>query len=429
MAKYNEVLNSDTLNFGRLKLNEFLKFIDEAALVFEKNLTTTDDLNTVTKTGVYLAYANNTPENSPVNETYVLINTRLGNTSSNQVQLIFGYNKPFFYYRRIFNNGTSLENPIGWANINIGQIGRDKLTKNYAFVKSLTSNDDVNQKIDTGLYMSPGTTSANGIAQNFPITEFSYLLNLNFNDSYVIQIVFPHSNPANFLIRILGGSTATTSEWVSLSEFVKSVIPTVGSGSQQLLNKKLMILGDSNSYSNKYQGKVEQITGATITTNAFNGSRYAITNNATYDPESFYAKATTLDFTGYDALFIMYGTNDMGNNVPLGDFVSGDSKTVKGALKLGLERLMTTYPAMRIYIGLPIYRNDMTTNTLGLTAKDYEDAIIEVANTYGITPLNTRLKMGVNSLNYATYYSDSIHVNTLGGEVLGKVVGNYINSN
>nr|MCR5216629.1 SGNH/GDSL hydrolase family protein [Lachnospiraceae bacterium] len=111
-----------------------------------------------------------------------------------------------------------------------------------------------------------------------------------------------------------------------------------------------------------------------------------------------------------EAIFIMAGTNDWMQNVPLGTkiltrdatgAVNTDSTTFYGACHLMFSHLRELYPNAKIVVfGTPMAMNaDGLYNALGLSAADYGNAMCEIANMWGIENFNIGECIQVNLTN------------------------------
>ncbi|MGL5379957.1 SGNH/GDSL hydrolase family protein, partial [Clostridium sp.] len=140
-----------------------------------------------------------------------------------------------------------------------------------------------------------------------------------------------------------------------------------------------------------------------------------------------------------DLIFIMGGTNDFGQNVPIGDTkfdssilsdtvwqsdttyreFAGDFKidTFKGSIASTIMKIQAYSPNSIIVLGTQLSgqgvtgsnRVDMITNSLGLTPYDYAKAMKEVANEFSIPVIDVFSLTGINQFNRKKYITDSVH--------------------
>ena len=119
-----------------------------------------------------------------------------------------------------------------------------------------------------------------------------------------------------------------------------------------------------------------------------------------------------------DCILFMGGTNDMANNVPLGEVGFDDETTFKGATCIALKRIMERCPNAVIIVITLLNGKSMTsnvnldgyaTNALGLTTKDYCDATIECAEYMAVPYINLHDTCMINPFNRSKYMRDNDH--------------------
>ena len=122
---------------------------------------------------------------------------------------------------------------------------------------------------------------------------------------------------------------------------------------------------------------------------------------------------------------IALGTNDFGNNAPLGDVESEDRETTFAGCYLKLvEKIREIYPDSAIICMCPFNRNNgNTANTEGNILLDYSRVIHEIVS---ITPHSWILDLSshpiINYENYPKAYVDGVHI----GKYAHAVVTNYL---
>lgn len=143
----------------------------------------------------------------------------------------------------------------------------------------------------------------------------------------------------------------------------------------------------------------------------------------------------SIDFNNVDIAIIHYGTNDF----PVGKAIDSSSNpyncdTLCGALRYSIDKLLTAYPTLRIFVSLPVYRfwtaddgtvtySDTYTNGSGNTLLDVCTAIKSVANEYNLPVIDGYHGMGVNKLNASAFLEDGVHHNIAGRERFGEYLG------
>jgi lysophospholipase L1-like esterase len=191
--------------------------------------------------------------------------------------------------------------------------------------------------------------------------------------------------------------------------------------------KKWASLGDSITANNKYQPLVINKLGVENINYGVGSSTIAINSNSHVTNQSFVERAPNID-TSVNLISIFGAVNDFDVNTPMGTIASTDTSTFYGALKYLIEYFNTNIPDAQPVFFTPLPWYVKTTNALGLKLKDYRNAIIEVAELYGIPYLDLFTKSGFNSLNIARYTSDLIHPNDLGTEYYYPRIVGFFNS-
>ena len=123
------------------------------------------------------------------------------------------------------------------------------------------------------------------------------------------------------------------------------------------------------------------------------------------------------DFPG-NALIIMAGTNDFGNNVDLTNFENAIEETIKTVL--GTDKILI--------IITPIHR-ETETNSSGKKLTEYVDIIKNKCIEYAVPCIDAYNESMMNatfSPNNDRYYSDGLHPNSVGHELMSKTIGGKI---
>lgn len=130
------------------------------------------------------------------------------------------------------------------------------------------------------------------------------------------------------------------------------------------------------------------------------------------------ARIATIPQTGIDGIIFMGGTNDMANNVPLGEVGFDDNTTFKGAMCIALKAIMERCPDVTIIVATLLNGKSMSSNvnlpdyaknSLGLTTQDYADATVEVAKYMALPCINLHDTCMINPFNRASYMRDNDH--------------------
>ncbi|SEB08267.1 SGNH/GDSL hydrolase family protein [Pedobacter hartonius] len=112
-----------------------------------------------------------------------------------------------------------------------------------------------------------------------------------------------------------------------------------------------------------------------------------------------------------------------------------NATTIYGSVKLVINRILTLKPNIRIVFFTPFNRgvyngegNGFAPNTNGLTIKNVADGIQDCCKYLGIPSYDLLSNTGINSYNLDTHLSDKLHPNVYGGNRIGKLMGNFINT-
>lgn len=149
----------------------------------------------------------------------------------------------------------------------------------------------------------------------------------------------------------------------------------------------------------------------------------------------------SIDFSSVDIAVLHFGTNDfMAGSGTVIDNASDpdDYSTLCGALRYSIEKLLTAYPGLLIYVSLPVFRfwtsDDITTysddytNGRGQKLTDYAEALRKVAAEYKMPVIDGYHGMGINKFNAAEFLGDGVHHNAAGRKRFGEFIGANLNS-
>ena len=139
-----------------------------------------------------------------------------------------------------------------------------------------------------------------------------------------------------------------------------------------------------------------------------------------------------LDFSTVDIITIAYGTNDFATDKALdSDSEPTATNTFAGALRYSIEKLLTAYPNLKMYICSPVYRfwvddeifvddSDTHTNAIGAKLTDFVDKTKAVVEEYHLPYIDCYYTLGFNKFNRLQYFyaDDGTHPNTAGCHVI-----------
>jgi hypothetical protein len=387
---------------------------------YVNTLNNTNDLNVITKDGLYFIAQGSTPSNCPVTPSCVLKQmTIMGGAYA--IQLLYPFNSDDFFYMRRIVHSTPSSN-TAW--LNIRNVINSNLDRQFNYGGILNNSNDLNNIsiLKSGIYLIQNSS----IPANCPYTNTCILIEYNYLGNYAHQVIYDFNDPTITFTRKVDNTTPTNNtSWIS---------------SKPLTGKNLLTIGDSITYglasTNHYQDKMSQITGATIINQGYSGAKYALkVNHEPWNDHSFYTYSSTLDLTNIDYLWVMYGINDYNNSIPIGDMTT-DEYTVCGAIFKGLQNFMSRKPTLKIFVSTPIFSAtydgtnlqdvDVITNSIGLKLIDYVNAIKSVYQKFRIPVFDGFNECGINYYNQATFLADKLHPNNDGNDLIGIRFGNFI---
>lgn len=139
-----------------------------------------------------------------------------------------------------------------------------------------------------------------------------------------------------------------------------------------------------------------------------------------------------------DLIIIWHGSNDWYWGAPLGDISSSDENTFYGALKAVINKLRKCSPAANIVFLTPIFRYEipdrcfvkeegyLNKNSIGLTLKDYHDAIMDLSVWLGFPTIDMRRLTNFHYYNAEKYFEDYVHPNETGYRKIAEVIASNI---
>jgi len=189
-------------------------------------------------------------------------------------------------------------------------------------------------------------------------------------------------------------------------------------------HKNWMAIGDSITFRNQYQKYVQGICGfGSVTTRATSGIPLKVMDDG----------LAWNDLALIDVVTVFAPANDFGSSTVLGTI--NDAKTVDsfyGNMKAVIENILTIKPWIRLafitttYIGTAGY--GFLVNSAGCTLKQYTEAMKQVCELYNVPILDLQTTSGLNAITLANFSDDSLHPNAIGMALIGKMIGNFLNT-
>lgn len=137
----------------------------------------------------------------------------------------------------------------------------------------------------------------------------------------------------------------------------------------------------------------------------------------------------SLNFNEVDVVTIAYGTNDFTASIDLENTDNVNDTTVfAGALRYSIERLLTAFPNLKVFLCSPTYRfwidgsnvftedSDTKTNSDGVKLTDFVTKTKDIAAEYHLPYIDNYYSLGLNKFNRTQYFevNDGTHPNAVG---------------
>lgn len=192
--------------------------------------------------------------------------------------------------------------------------------------------------------------------------------------------------------------------------------------------KRLCSLGDSFTQLNMYAAKLCEVTGLQQTKN-FGVSGQLLKTMA----DSL--TASSLD--DIDVVTLWGGTNDYGHgNCALGTISdTKETTSIYGILRYLIDKILTIKPTVRLFFFTPTNRGVFLSepippalNSYGLSIQSIGKAMMEVCREMSVPCCDIGGIGGINQYTLPLYTADNLHPNQLGADMLGALMGKFINT-
>ena len=149
----------------------------------------------------------------------------------------------------------------------------------------------------------------------------------------------------------------------------------------------------------------------------------------------------SIKWNDVDIITIAYGTNDFTAGVDIDSETNiYDTTTFAGALRYSIEKLLGTYPHLKIFVCGQTYRfwmdssnvfiddSDTRTNTNGVKLTDFVQKTKDVSNEYHLKFIDNYYDLGINKHNRSHWFpsNDGTHHNPLGGKLMAEHMANEL---
>lgn len=203
----------------------------------------------------------------------------------------------------------------------------------------------------------------------------------------------------------------------------------INAETNKLTGLKLGADGDSIMHGNEnnnisFANIIAQNNDMTLNKLAYGGGTIATGTYSGETPRHWICESVLNLDSDCDVIIVNGGINDYGNRVPLGqlstDYVSNvDSTTFYGGLETLFRNLLSRFPTKKIAFVTNHNVNNINTqaNAIGVTFKQYYEAIINTAHKYAIPVIdltkNSQLNTAILSFrNNYTINGDGVHPST-----------------
>lgn len=438
---------------------------------------TTEDLNTLTKSGLYLTESQLPNKPSECGNNAII---KVEKVDEYIIQTYVDTTSQIKTFRRIIRTGWfigswyemylgNLINKIGVAEIKDKSVTNIKLSDNFLIKGEIPSGTDLDTLVKEGRYLGIANTSLLSIpvgfeSKSFYLDVFVYGTGMDFKVQQITEL----DNPKNSYRRTIRNGSELKSDWELIGNRI------TGFENKIIVNFGDSIFGNTQDYTS-VSSNIANKTNAVVVNAGFGGCRMSehdvenwnmfsmnrlvdsivakdFTNqyNAIINQSNlpFYFKNTvdilnSLDFTKVDIITISYGTNDFSSGIPLLD--NNDNKkdvnTFGGSFRYSVEKLLSKYPNLKIVILTPTVRFELDSsnnviqdsntilNEKGNTLLDYIEKQKEICSEYQLV-LVDNYNIGMNKFNHKQYFgeSDGVHHNTNGRKVLGEHIGSKLMS-
>lgn len=173
----------------------------------------------------------------------------------------------------------------------------------------------------------------------------------------------------------------------------------------------------------------------TLQNNAVNSTEVTLNNSI----KANCARLQTIDFSKVDIITIAYASNDFKGVVLDNEDNPLDTSKFAGALRYSIEKLLTAYPNLRIFVLSAAWRfyidenNEYTddsntyTNNIDLTIKDYNAKLKEVAEEYNL-PFVDDYNIGIGKFNRYQYFNanDGAHHKEEGRRLIAEHLAKHL---
>jgi lysophospholipase L1-like esterase len=147
------------------------------------------------------------------------------------------------------------------------------------------------------------------------------------------------------------------------------------------------------------------------------------------------SRLMAVPFSSVTHLGLEYGTNDFQYDRPMGNDGACSKETFKGALNYSLQKLLSAYPKLRVFLITPSWMltpagldSDDNPNGIGIYLGEYVDAMRRIGELNHVPCLDLWRTLGANKYNQKTYLADGVHPSDFGVIRRAEAIAGFIDS-
>ena len=272
----------------------------------------------------------------------------------------------------------------------------------------------------------------------------SYFVNIYRNDNFIMKWDIRHTLPDANIHQFGVGAYSSMGNGVRMSllpwkELKGKYVDKVNVLGDSFTDNTRDALGTGTFYFTRWYEFAKEICHI-VTVNNYGFGGTAMSPVASGD-NSFYNRMQSMEKDA-GSVWVLGGTNDYHNDVPLGLITDDNTNTFYGTLNKMCEYLKDEFYNADVVFCTPIMRvspsNGKTetvpannqTNSNGDTLEQFANAMIEVCRKWGIPCFDAYHNSGIcpqarNTKNFAWFMNDGIHMNQNGHRQLGMRFGEF----
>ena len=327
------------------------------------------------------------------------------------------------------------------------QVAYISITKQLAYMRDTIYQGQATNQLDFNKYLDKGGyffgAKGTGQLQHAPNNDtwgYYSLIVLPITAGFRVQIATSYyaEHGKNVSLRFVGknsdGSFDTSdpsiNEWISLKN-------------NNLSHNQMFVAGDSITAGHPYEdnanlayaNEIARSLKFNVTRGARNGSGWLYEKYGT----SGQTIVDSTDFSNYNVALFAFGTNDYGNDEPLGKLgdIYPDQKTFYGVVEYCVKKIYQSNPNIVLILSTPLLRVDYgdsstkyalnAKNGAGFTLNQYIEAEIDICKKYNIPYIDNRISP-FNVLSAPSLLVDKLHPTEEGYHILGSYLASKVGS-